>query len=372
MHNSGRASGATKERDLGAAALAALALVWGYGWIVTKIGFDYVEPYTFMAIRGVLSVACLFALLIVLRRPLRPVAIGLTAIVGLLQTGAFTACSTWALSHTAAGKTAVLTYTMPFWLLVLAWVFLGEHVRGVQWPAVALAFAGLVLVVEPWHIAGAAAGAMAVAAGLVWASSAVVVKILRRRHTVDVLSLTAWQMLFGTLPLILIAVFTYERPPTWSTPLIAVMAYNVLLANGAAWVLWLYALRALSAGGAGLGTLAVPVVGVIAAWIHLGERPAPLEALGMTLVIAALALLSAHELAAGRRLRSDARRGPSAGAAPAPVSSPSGTLDACSGQSRSTSGTHSSSTSAAESAKNAVPTSSQQRSSAPRYHAADR
>jgi len=370
MHDSGRASGATKERDLGAAALAALALVWGYGWIITKIGFDYLEPYTFVAIRGVLSVACLFALLIILRRPLRPVAIGLTAIVGLLQTGAFTACSTWALSHTAAGKTAVLTYTMPFWLLVLAWALLGERVRGVQWPAIALAFAGLVLVIEPWHIAGAAGGAMAVAAGLVWASSAVVVKILRRRRTVDVLSLTAWQMLFGTLPLILIAVFTYERP-TWSAPLIAVMAYNVLLANGAAWVLWLYALRALSAGGAGLGTLAVPVVGVIAAWLHLGERPAPLEALGMMLIIAALALLSARELAAGRRLRSVARQGPSAGAAMAAVSSPSGTLDPCLGQSRSTSGTRSLSTSAAESAKNAAAKSSQQPSSTPTWRAPD-
>lgn len=328
-----------RERDLGAAALAILALVWGYGWIVTKIGFEYLEPFTFVAIRGVLSVLCLFGLIVALRRPLRPVAIGLTAVIGLLQTGAFTACSTWALSHTAAGKTAVLTYTMPFWLLILAWGLLGERLRGLQWPAVILAFAGLVLVIEPWHVQGAAASVMAVVAGLLWAASAVFVKILRGRHEVDLLSLTAWQMLFGTPLLLVIAVFTYSGAPSWNAPLIGVMAYNVLLANGVAWILWLFALRKLSAGGAGLGTLAIPVVGVVTAWIHLGERPAPVEALGMVLIVAALALLSAREL--------------------------SGTLGSCSKLSRSTSGIPCSSTSATESAASAAQTSSPRSSSAP-------
>lgn len=38
-----------------------------------------------------------------------------------------------------AGKTSVLTYTMLFWLPLLAWVFLGERLHGVQGLAVALA-----------------------------------------------------------------------------------------------------------------------------------------------------------------------------------------------------------------------------------------
>ena len=62
----------------------------------------------------------------------------------------------WALESGGAGKTSVLTYTMPFWLLLLAWAFLGERLRGVQWLAVALALAGLVLVLEPVAPAGRA------------------------------------------------------------------------------------------------------------------------------------------------------------------------------------------------------------------------
>ena len=63
----------------------------------------------------------------------------------------------------------------------------------------------------------------------------------------------------------------------------------------------MFSLRRLSAGAAGIGTLATPVIGVAAAWIQLGERPAAGEAAGMVLIIAALALVTARGLVAGRR-----------------------------------------------------------------------
>ena len=75
----------------------------------------------------------------------------------------------------------------------------------------------------------------------------------------------------------------------------------MLLANVVAWVLWLYALRALTAGAAGLGTLAIPVVGVLAAWLQLGERPGVVEAAGMALIVSALAVLAVRGIVASRR-----------------------------------------------------------------------
>jgi drug/metabolite transporter (DMT)-like permease len=347
-----------RRRDLGAAALVALALIWGYGWVLTKVGLDYMEPYAFAALRSVLSVLCLFGLLLAFRRPLRPVALGLTVLVGLLQTSGFIACTMWALAHTGAGKTAVLTYTMPFWLLLLAWAFLGERVRGLQWPAVGLALVGLILVIAPWQLHGVPASLMAVAGGLCWAGSAVVVKIMQRRHEIDVLSLTAWQMLLGTPVLVVIAAFTFTGMPTWSPAFAGVLAFNVLVVNGIAWFLWLFALHALSAGGAGIGTLAVPVVGVVAAWIHLGERPAVAEAIGMAFIIAALGILSLREVGVARQRRRLALRITTAAVEKAAPLGRSGTLPSCSEPSPSTSGTRSSSTSAAASASDAAPTSS--------------
>mgnify|MGYP007068796575 FL=1 len=62
----------------------------------------------------------------------------------------------------------------------------------------------------------------------------------------------------------------------------------------------MYALHALPAGAAGLGTLSIPVVGVLAAWIQLDETPTAVEGAGMALIIAALAVLAAYGLLAGR------------------------------------------------------------------------
>jgi drug/metabolite transporter (DMT)-like permease len=204
----------------------------------------------------------------------------------------------------------VLCYTMPFWLLLLAWAFLGERLRGVQWLAVLLSFAGLVLVVAPWQIEGVTSSVLTIAGGFAWAASAVVVKLMQRKHHVDVLSLTTWQMAIGSLPLILIAVVTYGGGPQWTAGFIWGLAYTVIFANAVAWVLWLYALRTLSAGAAGLGTLAIPVVGVVAAWLQLGEVPTAVEAVGMALIVTALAILAARGLVAVRRQPSSAEDEP--------------------------------------------------------------
>jgi drug/metabolite transporter (DMT)-like permease len=290
----------TRTRDLGILALVLLGPIWGYGWIATKVALDYSNALTFAALRVPFSAACLFVVMLVLRKPLRPPPLGWTMLIGLLQTTLFVGFVITALHDAGAGKVSVLTYTMPFWLLLLAWIFLGERLRGVQWLAVGLALAGLVLVVRPWAFADALAGVLTVLGGLSWAAAALVVKLFQRRHTVDVLSLTTWQMIFGSVPLVVAAALTYSGGPDWTFSFWWGLVYTVLLANAVAWFLWLYALHALPAGAAGLGTLSIPVVGVIAAWLQLGEVPTLVEGIGMVLIIAALAVLAAYGLLAGR------------------------------------------------------------------------
>lgn len=285
-------------RRLAALALFVLALVWGYNWVLLKIGLRYSEPFTFAALRTFPGAVVLFILLAILRRPLRPRALGLTAVLGLVQTTGFVGLLTWALQNGGAAKTSILTYTMPFWLLLMAWVVLGERLKGFQWIAVGLALCGLILVLTPWRLKGGFSELLAVAGALFWAASAVVAKILRKRHEIDLLSLTAWQMLLGSLPLIVIALVTWSSPPVWSGTFIIVVVYNVLLGTALAWILWLYILHALPAGTAGLGTLLTPVIGVASSWIQLGERPGVTEGLGMLAIVAALVLVTLREITA--------------------------------------------------------------------------
>ena len=266
-----------------------------------KLSLEYVEPFTFAAMRALLAAVILLSLVALSHRPLRPPPLGWTALLGLFQTAGFAGLSFWALESGGAGKTAVLVYTMPFWLLLMAWPILGERVHGLQWPAVALGFAGLILILSPWKLSGAASSALAVGTGVSWAAGSVVIKIIHGRHRVDVLSLTAWQMVLGCVPLVIVAFVLGVDNPEWSPAFVGLLAYNVLFSNGLAWILWLLVLRVLAAGTSGLATLANPVLGVMFSWWLLGEQPVLLEAAGMTLIILGIALLTLRGLRMGRR-----------------------------------------------------------------------
>lgn len=279
------------------AALIALALIWGYNWVVMKVALKDCGPFTFAALRTMLGALVLFPLLPLKGDPVWPRATPKVILLGLLQTTGFIGLTFWALVNGGAGKTAVLVYTMPFWLLILARFYLGEYIRGVQWLAVLLSCGGLLLIFEPWHAHGGHfSEILAVLAGISWAASVIAAKRLQKKEAMPLLPLTAWQMLCGAIPLVIIALIVPEGPINWSPSFIAALLYNVVPGNAVAWLLWLFILGKLPAGAAGMGSLAIPLVGVLSAWIQLGEKPGLLEGIGMLLICLALLTLSANSL----------------------------------------------------------------------------
>lgn len=278
--------------DLGpAAALGVLTVIWGYNWIVMKIALLDSPPLTFAALRTVLSALALFAVVLALRRPLKPVRLKAIVSLGLLQTMGFVGLAALAVEFGAAGKSAVLAYTMPFWTLILAGIFLGEHMRGAQWGAVAVAVGGLVAVLDPFNAAlGIVDSLFAIGAAWCWAVSNIVVKRLKLSGD-ELYSVSAWQMLLGGLCLTVLALAFDSEPVRWTASFSVALAYNVVFATALAWLVWLYALNRLTAGVTGLATLIAPPVALGAAWFHLGEIPTRSEAVGMALIVFALGCL---------------------------------------------------------------------------------
>ncbi len=123
-----------------------------------------------------------------------------TAALGFFQTSLFNATLSFALLSGTVGKSGMLTYTMPFWVLLMAWPVLGERIIGVQWLAVALAFAGLLCELEPWsQSVSLSSGLLAVATGFSWGVATIITKTIQKRYSVDSLLLTAWQMACGSV-----------------------------------------------------------------------------------------------------------------------------------------------------------------------------
>jgi drug/metabolite transporter (DMT)-like permease len=268
-------------------ALALLALVWGYTWVGIKIATQDASPYVVAGARLAIATLILFAILALTRRSLKPPPVGPTIVLGLLQTTGWTLLQTLAVALAGAGKSAVLGYTMPFWTALLAWPFLGERIAGLRWVALGLAAAGLALVVTPLDRHAFVSDGLAVAAGISWAASAVYAKRFRARHDVELLSLTAWQLLWGTLPLVVL-MLVLPAHIRWTPSFLAAMAFISVGGGALGWFLWMFILSRLPAGVAGIASLATPVVGVLSAALQLHEIPSRTELAGMALILIAL------------------------------------------------------------------------------------
>lgn len=271
------------------AAFALLAFIWGYNWVVMKLALQDSGPLDFAALRVAIGSVAMLLLLAAMRIPLRPRFIGRTALLGLFQTTGFVGLMTASLVFGEAGKSAVLAYTMPFWMILFGWPFLGERLQPAQWAAVGLALCGLVLVLEPWNVdAGLPSSLLALGAGASWAVSVIIVKRIPISGRGDLASVTTWQMILGGLPLFAAALIVTERPIEWTGYYIGALLYNGIGGTALAMLLWLYILQRLPATISGLSSLVVPIVGVLAAWIQLEERPSGSELVGMAAILIAL------------------------------------------------------------------------------------
>jgi drug/metabolite transporter (DMT)-like permease len=282
-------------------ALAAMILIWGYSWPMMKIGLRHAHPFDFAALRTGIGCAVLFAIVIVRGRGLALTRYRMAFVVGSLQVALFIVLTQFALFYGDTGRTSVLVFTMPFWMIVFAHFLLRERMRGAQWLAVALAFVGLVLIVDPWRLTSLEASVLAIAGGAVWAIAAVLSKKWPTAGA-DPLLFTAWQLLFGFLWLLALALGGSHQSVDWATEFIVALVFCAVFATGLGWWLWTYVLSNTPAGIAGLNSLGIPVIAVASSAIQLGERPPPLELAGMLLIGLALGLLALGGLRREARL----------------------------------------------------------------------
>jgi len=268
-----------------------MVLIWGYSWVVMKIALRHAHPFDFAAWRVGLGSLFLFLLVKLTGRKLLLPRYRMAMLLGFTQVALFVALSHFALLRAGPGKTSVLVFTMPFWMIVFAHFLIGERMRGTQWIAVAIAFAGLTLIVAPWDLTSVFGSLLAVAGGAVWAISAVMSKRWPTPGT-DPLTFTAWQLLFGAVVLAALAATTSDRPVDWTPEYLYALAFSTIAATAIGWWLWTYILQRTPAGIAGLNSLGIPVVAVLSSWVQLGERPPALELAGMLMIGFALALLA--------------------------------------------------------------------------------
>ena len=176
------------------------------------------EMVFFRTVFGVLVFAPLF-----FRRglePLRTQRLGLQLVRGALHVVFMFSLFT-ALTLIPLAKVSALNFTAPLMGTMLAILFLGESLRARRVGALAVGFAGTLIILRPGVIVMEPGAMLVLVAASAFAASIVVIKIMSRTETT--VSMTLYQSLFG-LPIVTIAMV-----PFWTTPSIGQLAVLVLL-----------------------------------------------------------------------------------------------------------------------------------------------
>ncbi|MCG8157352.1 EamA family transporter [Brenneria goodwinii] len=198
-------------RQVGGIILLLLAIVvWGTNWPVMKLGLEHITPLWFSALRFALGGLCLFFIQIVtgtLKLPQRR-DVPLLFSVGLLQMLTFTALGAIAMTEIPAGRSAILAYTTPLWVLPGAILLFRQRVTRQELIGTLLGIAGVAILFNPLTLDWTDTKALQANTLLLIASFCWAICILHLRHHRGASSayhLAPWQMLIATVPLIIIA-----------------------------------------------------------------------------------------------------------------------------------------------------------------------
>ncbi len=285
-------------RRIAYALLVALALIWGFHWVVVKAGLREMPPFTYAALRvasAIVTLAVLLAIRGELRRPARadlPIVVS----VGLGQIAATIACMNLALQVVPAGRSSVLAFTVPLWVAVILVVGFRARLGRAEVLGLVAGLAGMALLLNPsaidWGSAGQLAGSATLVVGAVgWALATIHVRIHSWNGTP--LTLTIWELLVALLPLAVLALALEPGLPVrWEPVTVLILLYSGPLATAFGfWVSQVIA-RALGPMATTIGYLAVPIVGLASGAIVLGEPVTAIDLLGFALTLGGIAALS--------------------------------------------------------------------------------
>jgi drug/metabolite transporter (DMT)-like permease len=279
--------------------LAITSVGWGFNWPVTKYLLGELPPLTLRGTTGVVGALLLAGLAVLSRQSLRVP----RAMWPRLVLAAFLNVACWmvlmglALLWLPATEAALIAYTMPVWASILAWPILGERPNGLRLISLVMAFGGISAILGGNGFAASMEKLPGILMALGGAFGFALGTVLAKRLplTLPPLSAAAWQIGIGCVPIAIIGLAIEHTNVAGISDLgWWLLVYSTVIQFCVAYVSWFAALSRLPASVAAIGTMAVPVIGVVASAIALHEPlgPGQIAALFFTLAGVALATRS--------------------------------------------------------------------------------
>jgi drug/metabolite transporter (DMT)-like permease len=283
-------------------AFALLALIWGFSYILIKVGVQAMPATVVVLIRvgsGALTMLLAFA---VLRRRLTPPGFRrrLPAFLLMALTSSvipFIAI-TWGQFYITTGLASILNATTPLWTAIFAWwVTPAERPSGINYAGVAAGFLGTAILIGPQLVQDPfRASALAGLAVLFGAASYAAAALGQRRLLagVDPREATLWQLIIASLVMLVIAAPALPAAHPDARALGAVLLLGVA-GSALAYILYYYILNSLGATRGASVTFVVPITAVFWGVVLFHERVTASILAGMSVILFGIVLTSIRQ-----------------------------------------------------------------------------
>src|ERR1700681_2704539 len=275
--------------------LAITSIGWGFNWPVTKYLLSELPPLSMRGSTGVVG-ASLLALLAILRgqslRVPREMWFRLV-LAAFFNVGCWMTLMGLALLWLPASEAALIAYTMPVWVSVLAWPILGERPNLLRVISLVMAFAGLSAIMGGNGLAASIEKLPGIIMALGGAFGFAVGTVLAKKLPLNLppLSAAAWQIGIGSLPVAIVGLSIEKADwAALSSFDWMLLTYAIVVQFCVAYVSWFAALARLPVSVAAIGTMAVPVIGVVTAALALHEPLGPGQIAALVFTLAGVAL----------------------------------------------------------------------------------
>ena len=292
----------------GFALLMALGLFWGLHWPMMKIALAEIPVWPFRSLCLIVGAAALLTMTALGGRSLRvaPRELPPLLLCALFNVVGWHLLSAYGVSLMEAGRASIIAYTMPVWVAVIGGLILGERTTWPRWLGIALGMAGMAVLIGPdLDKVGQApwGAALMLAAAACWGTGTVLTK--RFTWSMPTAALIGWQLLVGAVPVTLGAVWIGDAPDVRAISPAALLATLYVLVMSMVFCHWAWfkVISLFPAVLAAMGTLAIPVVGVLLSGLILDEPIGVRELVALVLVCAALAVVLVLPALRGPRVR---------------------------------------------------------------------
>jgi drug/metabolite transporter (DMT)-like permease len=287
-------SSASSSRTIGTVCLLVTALGWALNWPAIKFVLQVWPP---LFSRGLAGLIASMALALIAGLSGESLVVPRTVMPRLLF-AAFTNVFAWmgfstiAMKWVSVGEGALLVYTMPIWVTVIAWLAQGQRPTKRGFCALFLGFAGVAVLLsaqgltfDEHRLAGIG---LTLGAAVLFAFGSVV---NRGPLPIAPVALTALQVGLGCLPMLIIGL-AFEHPQFEAlTPTASwAMVYMTVFPMAVCYLTWFAAVRMLPPAVASTGMLLVPLLGTLSASVMLGEPLGFREIVAMALTFAGVTL----------------------------------------------------------------------------------